>query len=220
MKAIIKYVLRVMLLTLVIFTLATLTILDVDVELEKETGVYIVSSDTTPIGTAFKVGKHKVVTAKHVCEYIGSIELANISNKVESKLIKSIHIYPYLGYDMCVMKTYKKLNGYEYKISNNGVSKYQYLQSLGYPHAKLPIEIKHLHVKTQLEISKPFYFMDVSLPAEYFIRTNKPIIRGMSGGPVLNDEGLVIGLNARTSKQESLITPLYEYKIREYIYEI
>lgn len=207
--------------SIIIASVIYVSLLKEDASLEKESGVFIVSSNLRGIGTAFKVGSDKFVTARHVCEALYDLGSVTIKNKLGSFLVKEVHAYPNLSVDVCVLKTVKQVNGYTFTLSDRQVSKFEVLTSIGYPSAETPIRIMDVTVLVSEMMSEAFYFGNIAMASEYFILTTGKIIPGMSGGCVIDSNGEVVGVNARVNTSgegSSYFSPIY--RVREWIYGI
>lgn len=184
---------------------------------KKETGVYIVYRGLDGVGTAFKVSNNKMVTAAHVCEALDDLDEVLIENDEDATSIETMYIHPNTAYDVCVIKTNGPVAGYEFELSSEKVSRHSRITSYGYPKAERPILILDVIVTSTEVIHSPFYFGDLTLPTNLLIETTKEIIPGMSGGPALNQDGEVVGINARVNfgKKRSYFTPVY--RIKEFV---
>jgi len=204
----------------VFLALTALVVVAPETNVDKKTGVYIVSKGLVGIGSAFKVDDNKLVTANHVCQALGDTSKVMVETKDESVLVESVHMYPDNNVDVCVLVTNKPLEGYTFELSKTKPGLYERLTVMGYPKATYPIKVGNVRVITSEYISEPFYFMNQTLYSEYFIRTTGELIPGQSGGPTLNRVGEVVGINARVliGGNVSFFAPIL--KVREFIYDI
>lgn len=176
--------------------------------------VYIVYKDMQEIGSAFKIGPNKAMSAAHVCEALDVIDDAMIENDVTASGIDRLDIHFDTALDVCVLQTKVELEGHTFELSDKSVFKYQLLKSYGYPGAVRPLLILDVMVLEKEVMHAPFYFGPNTLPTNYLIETTQQIIPGMSGGPLVNRKGKVVGVNARVNREtkRSYFAPAYRFK--------
>lgn len=178
---------------------------------DKTTGVYIIKVQNVGVGTGFRISYNSVLTAAHVCEVLENTVEVSISNTNEASDISYIKMYPSPTLDACVLIAKKKLKGYEFNVSTTPVELGQKLIVYGYPGAKHPIKVQSMNVISTSYISPSFYIASLAMPSSHFFVTKGELIPGMSGGPIIDEDGNVRGISARinTAKHTSYFTPTY-----------
>lgn len=187
---------------------------DTTPELDMESGVYIVYAGDQRVGSGFKVGENKIVTAAHVCEHLRNIDEILIENDYDATGVTQLHMYQSGLLDACVLKTRIDPIGHTFELSDNEVEKYSRLYSYGYPRAERPILVLEAIVTESETVHAPFYMLNISMPSGYYIESTKELIGGMSGGPAVDKDGYVVGINARANRATKLsyFTPMYRVK--------
>lgn len=149
-------------------------------------------------GTGFAY-KQYLITAAHVCH--GSTDLTSIdpnTNKVEYHKI----IFQDAKNEVCIATGFKDY--YESIKTAPELSSGDALWSLGYPGFSTTLKTALL---TYIE-AKVYVLM--GLP-HYGLFCKGVVLAGMSGGPVLDSENRLVGLNtAGDGVQESIISPLID----------
>lgn len=157
----------------------------------KETGIYLVGVNT-PAGTAFKIGPKTLMTAAHVCLAIENTgQITVIKGKTHLK-VTSVKYPPDVKADACILHTETKVPGNTFKLSTREVNYKEPITSYGYGNAKEPLtEIRSEVIDMVRNVRAPFLYGD-----QVYIVGDGLIIPGMSGGPVLAQDGTVVGINS------------------------
>lgn len=146
---------------------------------EKYNSVFVVTSGNS-LGSGFAVGKNCIVTNAHVLDNPNNIVLTTYAGETHSAYL--------VGYDqdkdIAVLGVkdakFTPLTIADYKVLNTGDDVY----AIGAPKSMAYTLTKGVISAKEREIGKYKY-----------IQTDAAINEGNSGGPLLNDEGNVIGVN-------------------------
>lgn len=179
---------------------------------QPSTALYRIAVNDRPFCSAFKVSNNKLLTAKHCCENLRN-NTGFIFSDSDGSGIEDILMHPETTYDACIITTKYNLRGNTVKLGED-VYAGETLYSYGHGDADYPRDMIEVVVTNGQYISSPIYFLNISMPTEFLIEADGMIIKGMSGGPVLNESNEVVGINARvnTEKETSYFVPIKRIK--------
>lgn len=172
-----------------------------DTILAKKNGVFIIGAEKvdpmqnpvgTALGTGFLIEENRILTNAHVVNNSGTI-IVKLDNSTESYEARIIRIDVSIDLALLEMKDWKKFkseNDYEILRFANSVNVRQLdeVYVIGNPWGLM------------LSISKGVVSSDIRRDPNgamgFFIQTDAHVFQGNSGGPMLNRDGEVIGVNS------------------------
>ena len=142
-------------------------------------------SNNNGMGTAFAIGPNQFITNFHVVEYFlkdkNSIKYVTLSQEGRDSKIQIKRVVAFSAlYDLALLETEENVTDY-LSIVDSSVEQSEKLSVFGYPGGVL----KNLK-KTGSVLHEDSYF--------YTFPVNYSKLRGLSGGPVLNENGEVVGV--------------------------
>lgn len=188
--------------TLILILIILLSMLLFEKKAEsKDTGVYLLQisnpekSYVRSLGSSFKVGPKTLITAAHVCLALyGPLPSYAARNGLKLQIV-DVSLHPEPGIDACIVRTKEHIPGHTFELANEAVSLDTTVTAIGYPNAREPAS----HMPSEVI----FWLVDDAAPEKVkYITTFGLIVPGMSGGPLLNPEGKVVGINAAVSFTE------------------